>query len=100
VNAYFNELIARGSVWRIARELPRGEFYAGLFTLGCVSGFASRIIQPLNRLGWADTLFNTFEISVIVWISCAAGVSLVLRDRTIGVRSSELAMGAGEVRHG
>src|SRR6267378_3988026 len=88
-------MIARGPLSRIARELPRGEFYAGLFTLGCVSGFASRIIQSVNRLGWADALFNTFEISVIVWISCAAGVFLVLRDRTIGVRSPELAMGAG-----
>ena len=92
--AYSNEWIARGSVLRIARELPLGEFFAGLFTLGCVSGLASRIIQSVNRLGWADAFFNTFEISVIVWISCAAGVSLILRDRTIGVRSSELAMGA------
>ena len=95
--AYLNELIARGSVLRRAREIPRGEFFAGLLALGCVSGLASRIIQSVNRLGWADALFNTFEISVIVWISCAAGVSLVLRDRTIGIRSSELAMGASFV---
>lgn len=81
----------------IARELPRGEFFAGLFALGCVSGLASRIIQSVTRLGWAEALFNTFEISVVVWISCAAGVSLILRDRTIGVRSAELAMGAGFV---
>jgi hypothetical protein len=94
VIAYLDESIARGSTLRITRELPRGEFLAGLFTLGCVSGLTSRIIQSVNRLGWADALFNTFEISVIVWISCAAGVSLILRDRTIGVRSSELAMGA------
>jgi hypothetical protein len=97
VIADLNELIARGSTLRIARELPRGEFFAGLFTLGCVSGLASRIIQSVNRLGWVDALFNTFDISVVVWISCAAGVSLVLRDQTIGVRSSELAMGAGFV---
>jgi hypothetical protein len=97
VIAHLNELIARGSVLRRAGELPRGEFFAGLFTLGCASGLASRIIQSINQLGWADALFNTFEISVIVWISCAAGVSLVLRDRTIGVRSSELTMGAGFV---
>ena len=95
--AYLSELIVRGSGLRMAGELPRGEFFAGLFTLGCVSGLASRIIQSINRLGWADALFNTFEISAVVWISCAAGVSLVLRDRTIGVRSSELAMGGGFV---
>jgi len=97
VIAHLNEMMARGSVLRIARELPRGEFFAGLLALGCVSGLASRIIQSVNRLGWVDALFNTFEISAIVLISCAAGVSLVLRDRTIGVRSSEFAMGAGFV---
>jgi hypothetical protein len=97
VIAYLGELIARGSTLRRARELPRGEFFAGLFALGCVSGLASRIIQSVNRLGLPDALFHTFEISVIVWVSCAAGIFLVLRDRTIGVRSSELAMGAGFV---
>jgi hypothetical protein len=96
VNACLNERISR-TVLRTARELPRGEFFAGLFTLGCVSGLARRIIESVNRLGWVDALFNTFEISLIVWISCAAGVSLVLRDRTIGVRSSEFAMAAGFV---
>jgi hypothetical protein len=95
VIASSNERIARSSVLRISRELPRGEFFAGLFALGCVSGLASRIIQSINRLGWAEALFKTFEISVIVWISCAAGVSLILRDRTIGLRSPELAIGAG-----
>ncbi|MET4329680.1 hypothetical protein ABIB80_005522 [Bradyrhizobium sp. i1.15.2] len=88
------EWIARGTL-RISRQLSRGEFFAGLFALGCVSGLASRIIQSVNRLGWAEALFNTFGISIIVWISCAAGVSLVHRDRTFGVRPSELALGAG-----
>src|SRR4029077_15539378 len=34
---------------------------------------------------------------VIVWVSCIAGVSLVFQDRTIGIRSSELALGAAFV---
>jgi hypothetical protein len=96
VIAYSNESIARGSL-RISSKLPRGEFFAGLFALGCVSGLASRVLQSVNRLGWAEALFDTFELSIIVWISCAAGVSLVLRDRTFGVRPSELAMGVGFV---
>lgn len=94
--AYSNDGIARGSS-RISSQLRRGEFFAGLFALGSVSGLASGIIQSVNRLGWAEALFNTFGISIIVWISCAAGVSLVLRDRTFGVRRSELAIGAGVV---
>lgn len=86
-----------GSPSRIARELPLGEFFAGLFALGCVSGLASRVIQSVNRLGWVDALLDTFEVSAIVWLSCAAGVSLVLRDRTIGIRTADLAVGAGFV---
>jgi hypothetical protein len=93
--AFLNEMIARGSASRMARELPRGEYFAGLFAVGCASGLASRMIQSVNRLGWADAFFNTFGISAIVWISCAAGVSLVIRDRTVGVSSSELAIGLG-----
>jgi hypothetical protein len=97
VIAHSGQLVTRGVMPRIANELPRGEFFAGLFVLGCVSGLASRVVQSINRLGWADALFNTFEISAIVWISCAAGISLVYRDRTIGVRSREIAIGLGIV---
>lgn len=78
---------------RLPADLARGEFFGGLFALGCASGLASRAIQSIHSLGWMDALLGTFEISVIVWISCAAGVSLVLQDRTIGIRSSELALG-------
>jgi hypothetical protein len=97
VIAHLGELHIRGSVLRIVSELRRGEYFAGLFILGCVSGFTSRIIQSVNRLGWTDALFSTFEISVIIWISCVAGVFLILRDRTIGVRWPEVAFGAGFV---
>jgi hypothetical protein len=95
LSAYSDELA--GSASRIGKELPRGEFFAGLAALGCVSGLASRIVQSVNGNGWANALFDTFQISAIVWISCAAGVSLILRDRAVGVRSSELVMGAGFV---
>jgi hypothetical protein len=97
VIARSGELPIRGSVLRIASELRRGEYFAGLFILGCVSGFTSSIIQSANRLGWTDALFSTFEISVIIWISCVAGVSLILRDRAVGVRWPEVAFGAGFV---
>jgi hypothetical protein len=91
------EWAIRGSVVRIASELRRSEYFGALFLLACVSGLASRIIRLVNQFGWPDALFNTFDISVIVWISCIAGVSLVLRDRTVGVRSVELAFGVGLV---
>lgn len=97
MSSYSNEVTARGPVSRIGAKLPRGEFFGGLFALGCVSGLTSPIIQSGDQLGWTNALLDAFEISVIVWISCAAGISLVLQDRTVGVRSSELAIGAGFV---
>jgi hypothetical protein len=81
----------------MVRELSIGEFFAGLFALGCASGLASRAIQSVERLGWADALLNTFGVSALVWLSCAAGISLVFRDRTVGVGSSELVIGAAFV---
>jgi hypothetical protein len=92
--AILNELIADRPASQVARDLPRGEFFAWLFALGCISGLTSRIIQSIERLGWADAFFNTFEISIIVWVACVAGIVLILQDRTAGIRSSDLAVGA------
>jgi hypothetical protein len=89
-----NALIADRPASEMARDLPRGEFFAGLFALGCISGLTSRILQSIDRLGWADAFFNTFEISIIVWVACVAGIALILQDRTTGIRSSDLAIGA------
>ena len=89
------ELAVCGPGLPIASKLFRGDFFGGLFILGCVSGLAPQMIHSVDQLGWRDAFFNTFGISLIVWISCIAGVSLILRDRTIGLRSSELALGVG-----
>jgi hypothetical protein len=79
----------------MASELCRGDYFAGLFLLACANGVASRIVQSVNQYGWEDALFHTFDISVIEWIACIAGVSLIFRDRSVGIRSSELALGVG-----
>src|ERR1700727_276490 len=68
-----NSLVVGGSFSRMLRELSRGEYFAGLFVVGCASGLASRIIYSINERGWADALFGSFGISVIVWISCIGG---------------------------
>ena len=94
--ARLDELIARFEL-PIASDLPRGEFFAGLFILGCVNGLTSTYRQLVRKADGADALFNTSGISVIIWISCAAGVYLIARDRTVGVRSSELLLGVGVV---
>jgi hypothetical protein len=86
-----------GGLFLQSANLSRGEFFAGLFTLGCISGLTSRMIQSVDRLGWANALFNTFEISTLVYFSCVVGIALVLRDRTPGLRAPDLAAGAGFV---
>lgn len=82
------------SVARAASQLPRGEFFGCLFSLGCANGLASRVIQSIDRDGWPDALFSTFGISAIVWLACIVGIFLVLQDRTIGVHPFELGIGA------
>ncbi|MGX9429197.1 MULTISPECIES: hypothetical protein [Bradyrhizobium] len=92
--AILNESISSRSLSQLASEQSRGEFFAGLFALGCISGLAARVLQSVNKLGWAEAFFETFEVSILVWVSCAAGVYLVLQDRTVGIRRLELAIGA------
>jgi hypothetical protein len=87
--------IAPTAVLPIAGRVSRGELFAALLTLGCVNGLGSRIIQSINRLGWAEALASTFEISVIVWLSCIVGISIILRDRTSEVHSADFAVGTG-----
>jgi hypothetical protein len=80
-------LPVRGSILRATSGLHRGEYFAGLFIVGCASGLTSPIVHSIKEIGWADVLLTTFGISLIVWLSCIAGVFLILRDRTLGVSS-------------
>jgi hypothetical protein len=88
---------SRYAVLPKAGQLARGEFFAALLILGCANGLGSRIIQSVHQLGWADALSDTFGISVIVWLSCIAGISIIVRDRTGQVRSADVAVGAAFV---
>jgi exosortase/archaeosortase family protein len=97
LSARSDELTVRGFLSRIASELRRGEYFAGLFILGCTSGLIARILHSVMAVGWMDALFRTFDISVIIWVSCIAGVLLINRDQTLGVRPFEIALGAGLV---
>jgi hypothetical protein len=81
----------------MAKELRRGEYFAGLFIIGCTSGLVSQIIHSIEEIGWAEAFFSTFGISAIVWFSCGAGLALIVRDRMRGVHSFEIALGVGFV---
>ena len=74
---------------------PAGNSWQRSLILGCANGLGSRIIRSVNLLGWTDALSITFGTSVIVWLSCIAGISIILGDRSEGVRSADIAVGVG-----
>ena len=82
---------------RAMSELRRGDYFAGLFILGCANGFAPRVVHSVQELGWLHALFRTFDISVIVLASCFAGIWLILSDDRPGIHRCELMLGAGFV---
>ncbi len=99
--AYKDDVNTRSKHWPggravlpIAEGLSRREFFGGLLILGCVNGLSSRIIMEVNSVGWASALLSTFGISVIVWISCCAGVMLILKNQTGQADAVDLAVGA------
>ena len=75
------------------RPMYRDEFIAGLFILYCANGLGSSIIASVDAVGWSDAILSTFEISVIVWISCIGGVGLILGERSDEIRRSDLVVG-------
>jgi hypothetical protein len=93
VTATTNELTARrrGLVAALRHSIPRDEFFAGLYILGCANGLMGRILLSFDSDGWIGVLGG--NISVIVWFACFAGVSLVLREHREELRSTDLAVG-------
>lgn len=74
------------------RSMSRGDFFAGLYILGCVNGLAGGIIQSARSGDWVGGFAN---ISVIVLFACFAGVTLLLRDnRTESIRAPDFAVAA------
>jgi hypothetical protein len=94
VTATTNELIVprRGLVAALRHSIPRDQFFAGLFILGCANGLMGRILLAFDSDGWIGVLGG--NISVIVWFACFAGVSLMLREHKEELRSADLAVGA------
>jgi hypothetical protein len=60
--------------------MPRHEFFAGLFIIGCVNGLGAQVIETVRWVGWAEAALSTFGTSAIVWIACYAGIRLILEE--------------------
>jgi len=78
MTATISELTAprRGLVAALQRSMPRDEFFAGLYILGCANGLLGRTVYTLNLQGWTGAAMG-FETNVIVWAAAFAGVYLL-----------------------
>jgi exosortase/archaeosortase family protein len=83
----------RGWVGPLSGFMSRDEFFAVFFILACVNGLGSQIVHSIHLSGWTDAVLSTFGISVIVWIACFRGITLILQEKTDEVRSADLVLG-------
>lgn len=74
-------------------SLRRGHYFAALLILGYGSGFTAHIIGAVQQWGWTDALLITFDLSAIVWISCLAGILLILEEEGSGLCLADLGAG-------
>src|SRR5215467_8967073 len=96
MTATINELTAprRGLVAALQRSMPRDEFFAGLYILGCANGLLGRTIYTLNLQGWTGAAMG-FETNVIVWAAAFAGIYLLTTcNRRDQIRTSDLVVAA------
>ena len=86
-------VLPRGLVGAIRQLMPRDEFFAGLYIVGCVNGLAGGIIEIAQTGDWANWTQGGRSISVIVLFACVAGIALLLRDKGDQIKSADLALG-------
>ena len=96
VTATPTELTAqrRGLVAALQHSLPRNELFAGLYVVACANGFLGRTIYTLNLEGWRGAALG-FEINVIVFFACFAGVYLIASSNRNQIRTLDLVVALG-----
>ena len=101
MNININSSIGRGLELAAApltvlrTSMSRDELFAGVCILGCVNGIAARVIEFTNEHGWWNSLFDSFGVSAIVWISCFVAIALIIRERSGEIRPVDLGACAG-----
>ena len=80
----------------VGLTFTRGQLMSGLFLFTSTSGLLPRVIKCVVSEGWISGVFNTFNISIIVWgawaSACYLAVSADDRDR---VRPLDIAVACG-----
>jgi len=83
----------RGLVAVLQRSMPRDEFFAGLYIVGCANGLLGRFIYALNLQGWTGAVAG-FETNMIVWAAAFAGIYLISRNNRDQIRALDLVVAA------
>ena len=60
--------------------VTRSQWLFGLFLVASLNGFIGITLKAVERLGWAHTAINLFEISAILWLALVAGLRILVRD--------------------
>ena len=71
--------------------IPRNDFFAGLFIIGCANGLLGRLIQSFQFSNWEGALAGA-DINVIILLACFAGILLVAEKSTERVVPRDLAV--------
>jgi exosortase/archaeosortase family protein len=83
----------RGLVAVLRPSMPRDEFFAGLYILGCANGLVGRSILTFNLEGWTGAIVG-FELNVIVLFAVFAGVYLLMHKSGEPVQRLDLVVAA------
>jgi hypothetical protein len=59
--------------------VSRSHLMAALLIFASVNGLAPRAINSVNFTGWSNAVFNTFDVSIIVWGAWASACYLAVR---------------------
>jgi hypothetical protein len=94
MNAHSTDLIAPGRslMDAVRSSLPRDQFFAGLFIVGCVNGLFGRLLYAFHLEGWTGAITGA-EINVIVLFAGFAGISALLEERGDQIQPADLIVG-------
>ena len=65
-----------GTVSAVCAAIPRNDFFAILYIVGCANGLLGRLIQSFQFSDWEGAIAGA-DINVIMLLACFAGISLV-----------------------
>lgn len=71
------------------QAIPRNEFFAILYIVGCANGLLGRLIRSFQFSDWEGALAGA-DINVVILLACFAGISLVSAKSTERVQPIDM----------